>query len=133
MFDWVAKKKKAQGEMYAQKYNEANKATLGEFKKGDLVKIKNVKRKGKFNKKYNPLLYPELYGVVDSDGKGVYDIKAVKGNHEVKTRNGEMLEKVYLLQEFTLNEPNKEKTDVAEGSDVDGNVWDFSENRRDEA
>ena len=54
VFDWVAKKKKAQGEMYAQKYNEANKATLGEFKKGDLVKIKNVKRKGKFNKKYNP-------------------------------------------------------------------------------
>ena len=63
--------------------------TLGKFKKGDLVKIKNVKRKGKFNKKYNPLLYSELYQVVDSDRKGVYDIKAVKGNpkgnHEVKT------------------------------------------------
>ena len=38
--------------------------------------------------------------------------------------NGEMLEKVYLQQEFTLNEPNKEKTDIAEGSDVDGNVGD---------
>ena len=88
--DHVVEFKKEQAKQMADKYNKKHKQTMSTLRTGDLVRMRNEKRVGENNMKYNDIYLDEIFVVIENAGDAVYHIQDLNRFQPHKTVNCEV-------------------------------------------
>ena len=93
--DHVVEFKKEQAKQMADKYNKKHKQTMSTLRTGDLVRMRNEKRVGENNMKYNDIYSDEIFVVIENAGDAVYHIQDLNRFQPHKTVNIRSLIKIH--------------------------------------
>ena len=98
--DHVVEFKKEQAKQMADKYNKKHKQTMSTLRTGDLVRMRNEKRVGENNMKYNDIYSDEIFVVIENAGDAVYHIQDLNRFQPHKTVNIRSLIKIHKRNEM---------------------------------